>query len=95
MPRSTKEYIILAKEAGYPAVAPCIVNPGGEGGGVLPYYLLYGDVLLDRVWISEIPVSNRVYKLRISVLNKIIIPWTSGRVLLHGLHEPVRVIETI
>ena len=55
---------------------------GGGGGGGTPLYLLYGDVSLDRVWFSGIPVLNRVYNSRVCVLNRVFVPWTSGRVLL-------------
>ena len=55
---------------------------GGGGGGGTPLYLLYGDVPLDRVWFSGIPVLNRVYNSRFCILDRVFIPWTSGRVLL-------------
>ena len=50
------------------------------GGGGTPLYLLYGDVPLDRVWFSGIPVLNGVYNSRVCVLNRVFIPWTSSRV---------------
>ena len=50
------------------------------GGGGTPLYLLYGDVPLDRVWFSGIPVLNRVYNSRVCVLNRVFIPQTSSRV---------------
>ena len=50
------------------------------GGGGTPLYFLYGDVPLDRVWFSGIPVLNRVYNSCVCVLNRVFIPWTSSRV---------------
>ena len=49
--------------------------------GGSPLYLLYGEVPLDRVWFSGIPVSNRVYNSSVCVLNRVFIPLTSSRVL--------------
>ena len=34
---------------------------GGGGGGSTPFYGLYGDVPLDRVWFFGLSVLNRVY----------------------------------
>ena len=50
-----------------------------------PLYFLYGDVLLDRVWFSGIPVLKRVYNLHVCVLNRVFIPWTSSRVRVQAL----------
>ena len=49
---------------------------GGKGSrGGTPLYLLYGDVPLDSV-------LKRICNSRVCVLNRVFIPWTSGRVLL-------------
>ena len=42
---------------------------GGGGEGGTPIFFLYGDVPMDRVWYSEIPILNRVYNLPICDLN--------------------------
>ena len=65
---------------------------GGGGGGFNPYCSYMGDVPLDRVWFSDIPVLKRVYNSRVCVSNRVCIPWTFGRVLLSSVayaHVPI------
>ena len=48
-----------------------------RGGGCTPLFFLYRDVPLDRVWFSEIPVSNRAYNLHVCILTGYLFPGRS------------------
>ena len=52
-------------------------------------YFLYGDVPLDRVWFSGIPVLNRVYNSRVCVLNRVLFPGLPAESVSES--EPLRV----